>query len=27
VAIFRGNDRDPFTIDGGIKNMNAHKSA
>ena len=27
IAIFRGNDRDPFTIDGGIKNMNAHKSA
>ena len=26
ISIFRGNDRDPFSIDGGIRDMNAHKS-
>lgn len=25
VAIFKGNDRDPFSIDGGISNENAYK--
>lgn len=26
VAVFKGNDKDPFSIDGGLENMNAHKS-
>lgn len=26
IAIFKGNDKDPFSIDGGFVDMNAHKS-
>lgn len=26
IAIFKGNDKDPFSIDGGFIDMNAHKS-
>lgn len=26
IAIFKGNDSDPFSIDGGIANMNSNKS-
>ncbi len=26
IAIFKGNDKDPFSIDGGFLDMNAHKS-
>ena len=26
VSIFKGNDKDPFSIDGGVEDMNAHKS-
>jgi len=26
ISIFKGNDGDPFSIDGGIEDMNANKS-
>ena len=26
ISVFKGNDRDPFSIDGGIEDMNANKS-
>lgn len=26
IAIFKGNDKDPFSIDGGFTDMNAHKT-
>ena len=26
IAIFKGNDKDPFSIDGGFVDMNAHKT-
>jgi len=26
ISIFKGNDADPFSIDGGVEDMNANKS-